>query len=143
LTRPIAIAAITTRSKIWRKISLSPKLFSWFSENVEWWGTLSLERTGERFDLKPKRLAADTAYRTDKFLGWLVKEKKITPHIPVWEKSDRQDGIFSRSDFQWDKKRRVYVCLDGKRLHTSDTVHEDAHRFTVLRSAIVTRFLSE
>ena len=58
-----------------------------------------LDRTGERFDLKPKRLAADTAYRTGKFLGWLVKAKKITPHIPVWEKSDRLDGIFSRSDF--------------------------------------------
>ena len=41
-------------------------------------------------------LIADTAYGTGKFLGWLVKEKKITPHIPVWEMSDRSDGIFSR-----------------------------------------------
>src|SRR6516162_6643674 len=56
-----------------------------------------LDRTEERFDLKPRRLAADTAYGTGKFLGWLVKEKKIIPHIPVWEMSDRQDGIFSRS----------------------------------------------
>src|SRR6202035_5455026 len=32
-----------------------------------------LDRTQERFDLKPKRLAADTAYGTGKFLGWLVK----------------------------------------------------------------------
>jgi Transposase DDE domain len=82
-----------------------------------------LERTEERFDLKPKRLAADTAYVTGKILGWLVKEKKITPHIPVWEKSDRQDGVFSRSDFQWDKKREVYICPNGKRLHASGTVH--------------------
>src|SRR4029077_7265275 len=29
-----------------------------------------LERTQERFDLKPKRLAADMAYGTGKFLGW-------------------------------------------------------------------------
>ena len=50
-----------------------------------------LDRTEERFGLKPKRLAADTAYGTGKFLGWLVGEG-ITPHIPVWEKSDRQDG---------------------------------------------------
>jgi hypothetical protein len=56
-----------------------------------------LDRAEERFDLKPRRLAADTAYGTGKFLGWLVKEKKIIPHIPVWEMSDRQDGIFSRS----------------------------------------------
>jgi hypothetical protein len=53
-----------------------------------------LDRTERCFDLKPKRLAADTAYGTGKFLGWLVKEKKIIPHIPVWEMSDRQDGIF-------------------------------------------------
>jgi hypothetical protein len=44
-----------------------------------------LDRTEGRFNLKPKRLAADTAYGTGKFLGWLVKKKKITPHIPVWE----------------------------------------------------------
>ena len=40
-----------------------------------------LERTEKRFGLKPKRLAADTAYGTGKFLGWLVGEE-ITPHIP-------------------------------------------------------------
>ena len=83
-----------------------------------------LDRTQERFDLKPRRLAADTAYGTGKFLGWLVKEKKITPHIPVWEKSDRQDGIFSRSDFRWDSKRSVYICPNNKLLRTSGTVHD-------------------
>jgi len=83
-----------------------------------------LDRTEERFDLKPRRLAADTAYGTGKFLGWLVKEKKITPHIPVWEMSERQDGIFSRSDFRWDSKRGVYICPNGKLLRTSGTVHD-------------------
>ena len=34
-----------------------------------------IDRTERRFDLKPKRLAADTAYGTGKFLGWLVNEK--------------------------------------------------------------------
>jgi len=83
-----------------------------------------LDRTEERFHLKPKRLAADTAYGTGKFLGWLVKTKKISPHIPVWEKSDRQDGIFSRSDFRWDGKRGAYICPNGKLLQTSGTVHD-------------------
>jgi hypothetical protein len=83
-----------------------------------------LDRTEECFDLKPKRLAADTAYGTGKLLGWLVKEKKITPHIPVWEKSDRQDGVFSRSDFRWDRKRGAYICPNGKLLRTSGTVHD-------------------
>ena len=44
-----------------------------------------IDRTDAHFGLKPKRLAADTAYGTGKFLGWLVKEKRIIPHIPVWE----------------------------------------------------------
>ena len=83
-----------------------------------------LDRTEQRFNLKPKRLAADTAYGTGKFLGWLLKKKKIIPHIPVWEKSDRRDGIFSRSDFRWDSKRGVYVCPNGKLLRTSGTVHD-------------------
>lgn len=48
-----------------------------------------------------------------KFLGWLVKEKKITPHITVWEKSDREDGIFKRSHFGWDKRRGHYICPNG------------------------------
>jgi transposase len=83
-----------------------------------------IERTEARFDLKPKRLAADTAYGTGAFLGWLVKEKRITPHIPVWEKSDRQDGIFSRADFIWDKRHGHYICPNGKLLRTSGTVHD-------------------
>jgi Transposase DDE domain len=45
-----------------------------------------LDRTDICFGLKPKRLVADTAYGTGKFLGWLVEQKKITPHIPVWDK---------------------------------------------------------
>ena len=83
-----------------------------------------IDRTEQCFDLKPKRLAADTAYGTGKFLGWLVKDKKITPHIPVWEKSERDDGIFSRSDFRWDKRRGHYICPNGKLLRTSGTVHD-------------------
>src|SRR3982074_1374288 len=83
-----------------------------------------LDRVEERFDLRPRRLAADTAYGTGKFLGWLVKKKKILPHIPVWEKSDRQDGHFSRSDFHWDRKRGAYICPSGKLLQTSGTVHD-------------------
>ena len=27
-------------------------------------------------------------------LGWIVEEKKLQPHIPVWDKSERDDGTF-------------------------------------------------
>jgi transposase len=82
-----------------------------------------IDRTEQCFDLKPKLLAADTAYGTGRFLGWLVKNKKITPHIPVRDKSDRDDDTFSRSDFHWDKRRGHYICPNGKVLRTSGTVH--------------------
>jgi transposase len=84
-----------------------------------------LDRTEACFDLKPKRLAADTAYGTGKFLGWLVKEKRIAPHIPVWDKGERDDGTYSRSDFAFDKKRDVYICPAGKMLTTSGRVSSD------------------
>lgn len=83
-----------------------------------------IARTEERLGLKPNRLTADTAYGTGKFLGWLVGND-ITPHIPVWDKSQREDGTFSRSDFTFDKERNVYVCPAGKLLTTTDTVGSD------------------
>src|SRR3954471_9518169 len=82
-----------------------------------------LERTERRLDLKPKRLAADTAYGTGRFLGWLVG-RGIAPHIPVRDASERDDGCFSRSDFRWDRRRGVYVCPNNKVLHTTGRVHE-------------------
>ncbi len=82
-----------------------------------------LKRTDERMGLKPKRLLADTAYGTAKFLGWLMGTG-ITPHIPVWDKGRRDDGTFSRSDFAFDKERNVYVCPAGKLLTTTGRVHD-------------------
>ena len=81
-----------------------------------------IERTEERFDIKPKRLAADTAYGSGPNLNWLVKDKDIAPHIPVIDKSKREDGTFSREDFTFDKERNVYVCPAGKLLMTTGTV---------------------
>ena len=80
-----------------------------------------IERTEARFGLKPERLAADTAYGAAPMLNWLVEEKGITPHIPVNDKSKREDGTFSRSDFRYDPTSNVYHCPGGKRLGTSGT----------------------
>src|SRR3977135_3428873 len=55
-----------------------------------------IERTEQRFGLKPERLAADTAYGAAPMLNWLVEEKGIAPHIPVNDKSHREDGTFPR-----------------------------------------------
>jgi transposase len=81
-----------------------------------------LERTAERFGLKPERLAADSAYGSAAMLRWLVDEQKIEPHVPVIDKSTREDGTFSRSDFTYDPEADTYTCPEGKILTTSGTV---------------------
>ena len=47
-------------------------------------------RVEERFGLKPARLVGDTAYGTAPMLGWMVEDKHIAPHVPVWDKSERK-----------------------------------------------------
>jgi hypothetical protein len=55
-----------------------------------------VKRTDKQMGLKPKYLAADTAYGTGKFLSWLIGAG-IMPYIPVWDMSQREDGTFSRA----------------------------------------------
>jgi transposase len=75
-----------------------------------------IDRVEQRFGVKPKRLIGDTAYGTAEMLGWMVKEKNIEPHVPVWDKGDREDGTFSRSDFSYDAASNSLTCPNGKRL---------------------------
>jgi hypothetical protein len=49
-------------------------------------------------------------------LNWLVNERGIEPHVPVFDKSERTDGTFSRSDFTYDRQADAYVCPGGKEL---------------------------
>jgi transposase len=58
-----------------------------------------IDRTADRFGLRPERLAGDTAYGSAEMLNWLVEERQIAPHIPVIDKSARRDGTFAREDF--------------------------------------------
>jgi len=84
-----------------------------------------IDRTQDRLGLKPERLAADTAYGSAANLGWLVNDKKITPHIPVIDKSRRNDGTLSRADFTFDTERDVYACPQDKFLTTTGRVHRE------------------
>jgi Transposase DDE domain len=84
-----------------------------------------IERTQERFGLYPERLAADTAYGSAEMLGWLVHERGIEPHIPVFDKSNRQDGTFSREHFTYDHQGGVYFFHGGKMLTCKGTIVND------------------
>jgi transposase len=80
-----------------------------------------IDRVDRRFGLYPERLAADSAYGSAEMLNWLVEERGIEPHIPVFDKSQRSDDTFSRSDFTYDHEADVYVCSGGKELTTTGT----------------------
>lgn len=72
-----------------------------------------IERVQERFDLKPERLIGDMAYGSAELLGWMVNEKGIEPHVPVWDRTQRDDDTLSSSDFQWDEQADEYRCPQG------------------------------
>jgi len=75
-----------------------------------------IARTQDRFGVWPERLAADTGYGSAEMLAWLVHERDIHPHIPVFDKSVRHDGTFERADFSYDTERDVYTCPAGEEL---------------------------
>ena len=81
-----------------------------------------IERSRERFDLYPARLAGDSGYGSAEMLGWLVYEQGIEPHISVFDKSTRTDGTFSRADFTYDQPNDVYRCPAGRMLTTTGTL---------------------
>jgi transposase len=69
-----------------------------------------VNRVEERFGMKPRRLVGDTAYGTGAMLSWMVKEKHIEPHVPVWDRTERKDGTLSSSEFRWDAQADEYRC---------------------------------
>lgn len=89
-----------------------------------------IERVEHHLGKKPQRLIGDTAYGTAALLGWMVEEKKIEPHVPVFDKSERTDGTFGRSSFTFDAEHNRYVCPAGKFLRTSwRTKKKDPYRY--------------
>ena len=86
-----------------------------------------LEKAKDRFDLHPERLIADTAYGSGPMLGWLV-DRKIAPHIPVIDKSERTDGTWSRDDFEWDATNDQFICPEGHGLKKFRRNYSDPSR---------------
>jgi len=90
-----------------------------------------VERSLEGFDLYPEKLIGDTAYGNAEMLNWLVDECGIEPHIPVFDKSQRTDGTFSRDDFAYDHTSDTYRCPGGK------TLQRYRRRFTTPRTGVM------
>lgn len=93
-----------------------------------------IERSLERFDLYPSRLLGDSGYGSAEMLAWLLYEHGIEPHLTVFDKSARTDGIFSRDDFTYDHTGDVYRCPDGKVLTTTGTLVNEGATMLYLAS---------
>jgi hypothetical protein len=90
-----------------------------------------IERALEHFGLYPERLIGDSAYGSAEMLNWLVHDRGIEPHIPVFDKSQRTDGTFSREDFAYDHASDTYRCPAGK------TLQHYRRRFTKPRTGVM------
>ena len=77
-----------------------------------------VERVEANFNLTPERLIGDTAYGAAPMLAWMVEDKAIEPHVPVLDKTERKDGTFSRSDFEWNEQANEYRCPAGHALRS-------------------------
>ncbi|MEM6638043.1 MAG: IS1182 family transposase [Pseudomonadota bacterium] len=71
-----------------------------------------LDRSRDRHDFFPDRVAADGSYGTGPFLAWLLK-RNVTPHVPVLDRQHQTKGKYDLSHFQYDPERESYTCLEG------------------------------
>jgi transposase len=111
---------------------------AWRTAEVDATRTM-IERVEQRFELKPERLIGDMAYGAADFLGWMVNEKSIEPHIPVWDKTQRSDDALSSSDFQWDPAADEYRCPQGHVLRSQWRVFKNLRTHITKANTIIYR----
>jgi transposase len=63
---------------------------SYRTQEVEATRTM-INRVERRFEMKPTHLIGDMAYGAAELLDWMVNDKGIKPHVPVWDKTQRTD----------------------------------------------------
>lgn len=72
-----------------------------------------IRRIKWRYRIKPTSMGADKGYSAGEFIHDLVNEK-IDPHIPIRDYRGRNDkGIYSITEFRFDKERNIFVCPAG------------------------------
>ncbi len=69
-----------------------------------------IERTETRFGMKPVSLTADSAYGSAESLPGSSIRRRSSRSFPSIDKSDPEDGTFSREAFAFDPERDRYTC---------------------------------
>jgi transposase len=98
-----------------------------------------IERVQQRFDLKPSRLIGDMAYGAAELLGWMVDEEAIEPHVPVWDKTQRNDETLSSSEFEWDEATNEYRCPQGRALRSQWRTFKNARTHVTKADTVIYR----
>ena len=70
-------------------------------------------------------------------------DRQIAPHIPVFDKSGRNDGTWTRADFEWDAENDQYVCPEGHALKQFRRNYSDPNRGPTGRGTARYRALKE
>jgi transposase len=98
-----------------------------------------IDRVEKRHHIKPQRLIGDTAYGTGPMLEWIVEDKGIEPHVPVWEKRERDDRTFSVTDFHWDEQANEYRCPRGEALRSEWRAFKTPRSHITLADTVIYR----
>lgn len=89
--------------------------------------------------LKSARLVGDNAYGTAAILGWMVEQKEIAPHVPVWERYTRKDDAFSTSEFKWDEMANEYRRPVGNTLRSERRQFKNSRTHVTKADTIIYR----
>jgi len=100
---------------------------------------IMIERVEDRFGIKPKRLIGDMAYGTAELLAWMVNDKAIEPHVPLWDRTQRKDSTLSSSEFHWSEKDNEYRCPQGNPLRSEWRAFEQKRSHITLADTIIYR----
>jgi transposase len=98
-----------------------------------------IDRVEKRFAIKPTRLIGDMAYGAADLLGWMVNDKAIEPHVPLWDRTQRTDDTLSSSDFRWDEERNEYRCPQGNPLRSNWRPFKNARTHITKADSIIYR----
>lgn len=98
-----------------------------------------IDRVERRLEITPRKLIGDMAYGSAELLGWMVEEKAIEPHVPVWDKTQRKDNTLSSSDFLWDEQAGEYRCPQGYALRREWRAFKQTRAHITLANTVIYR----
>ncbi|QFT97719.1 hypothetical protein FIU85_10425 [Roseovarius sp. THAF8] len=76
----------------------------------------------------PRQEAQPALFHDFSLEDHVLVDRKIAPHIPVFDKSGRNEGTWTRADFEWDAENNQYICPEGHELKQFRRNYSDPSR---------------